>query len=237
MIVCYLVAIAVRGAAADATNHVLRAGPLADKSYAALDAELSHQSLVDASVIALRGERAFGLQRFGEMSEDWRVGYMKLPSGKYDECDYLVLLESLIADAPRPYYDRENQDKVHSLLVSGGALTRTLVPTAEATSIATARAQALNRCLRVFNAIARRAAAGQTDEPKLADLGLPAEATVDPFNGQPLHVKKLADGWLVYSVNGNLKDDGGDIAQIDDIGLGPPSATQPKENEKTGAAP
>ena len=40
--------------------------------------------------------------------------------------------------------------------------------------------------------------------PKLTDLGLPAQATIDPFNGEPLHVKKRPEGWMVYSVGRNL---------------------------------
>jgi hypothetical protein len=56
---------------------------------------------------------------------------------------------------------------------------------------------------------------------KLTDLGLPAEATIDPFNGEPLHVKKLPQGWMVYSVGSNCVDDGGKLDRKTDIGLGP----------------
>jgi hypothetical protein len=33
---------------------------------------------------------------------------------------------------------------------------------------------------------------------------------IDPFDGQPLHYKKLAKGYVVYSVGEDGKDDGGD---------------------------
>lgn len=46
-------------------------------------------------------------------------------------------------------------------------------------------------------------------ELKLTDLGLPTEVTTDPFDGQPLRVVKLPQGWSVYSVDMDLKDDGG----------------------------
>jgi len=55
----------------------------------------------------------------------------------------------------------------------------------------------------------------------LAELGLPAEVTTDPFNGQPLHVVKRPNGWLLYSVDMNLKDDGGQVGQYSDSGFGP----------------
>ena len=50
---------------------------------------------------------------------------------------------------------------------------------------------------------------------------LPADATIDPFNGAPLHLAKLSEGWLIYSVGANLKDDGGDLVDKKDVGLGP----------------
>ena len=46
------------------------------------------------------------------------------------------------------------------------------------------------RCLRVLNALQTHVPAGSNEIPKLTELGLPAETTTDPFNGEPLHVKK-----------------------------------------------
>ena len=34
-------------------------------------------------------------------------------------------------------------------------------------------------------------------------------------------MKKLAEGWVIYSVGRNLKDDGGQVADEADFGLGP----------------
>lgn len=39
---------------------------------------------------------------------------------------------------------------------------------------------------------------------------LPDAAPLDPYTGQPLHYKKLAKGYVVYSVGEDGKDDGGD---------------------------
>ena len=60
---------------------------------------------------------------------------------------------------------------------------------------------------------------------------LPVETTTDPFNGEPLRVKKMPKGWLVYSVGPNLQDDGGKLGDVDhgDIGVGPPPAAKPDE--------
>jgi hypothetical protein len=56
---------------------------------------------------------------------------------------------------------------------------------------------------------------------------------IDPYNGQPMRLKATPDGWVVYSVGTNGRDDGGSNvgAPLDpDVGLGPvkraPSASQ-----------
>ena len=77
------------------------------------------------------------------------------------------------------------------------------------------------RSLRVLNALQGRVPAGSDKIPKLSELGLPVETTIDPFNGEPLHVKRLPQGWLVYSVGRDLQDDGGDFENNRDVGVGP----------------
>ena len=79
----------------------------------------------------------------------------------------------------------------------------------------------MSRSLRVLNAIQTRVPPGSDLVPKLTDLGLPVEATIDPFNGEPLHVKRLPEGWMVYSVGINLVDDGGIPDGKTDVGVGP----------------
>jgi hypothetical protein len=92
-----------------------------------------------------------------------------------------------------------------------------------ATFSSVARVRADIRALRVLNAMQTHVLAGSNEIPKLSELGLPANTTTDPFNGQPLHVKKTAQGWLIYSVGRNLRDDGGKLDDPDgDVGVGPP---------------
>ena len=114
------------------------------------------------------------------------------------------------------------------------SMAREEFPGFEMTYHATTRSQAMIRSLRVLNAIQARAPAGATEAPKLSGLGLPAEATVDPFNGEPLHVKRLPQGWLVYSVGWDLQDHGGTLDGAADFGVGPPPAARPAE--KSGPA-
>ena len=93
------------------------------------------------------------------------------------------------------------------------------------------RIRASVRTLRVLNAIQAKFAPDAKEPPKLSELGLPTEATIDPFNGQPLHVKKLPKGWLVYSVGRNLVDDGGIVDGMTDVGVGPPGSEKKPEKK------
>jgi hypothetical protein len=60
------------------------------------------------------------------------------------------------------------------------------------------------------------------DAKGLAELGLPQAATIDPYSGQPLKLKRTDEGWLVYSVMDNGVDDRGDFIGRMDYGVGPP---------------
>jgi hypothetical protein len=86
------------------------------------------------------------------------------------------------------------------------------------------RHRALSRCIRVLNATL----ASPGKRPKLEELNLPAEATLDPFTSQPLHLRWDDDGVTVYSGGEDLRDDGGKHREpygrmfFWDIGIAPP---------------
>jgi hypothetical protein len=88
------------------------------------------------------------------------------------------------------------------------------------------RTRAKGRALRVLNALQARVPPESKEAPKLSDLALPPEAITDPYSGKPLRVKRLPSGWVVYAVGRDLKDDGGKVDQITDVGFGPPEAGQ-----------
>jgi hypothetical protein len=220
LVINFLVTLAVRGVTIAATDDVLRSGPLPLACYDSLNAELARHDLGHARQAALRSERAFGIQKFREDSA--LRAYLKSPSGMDDQASYLDFMEEAIQMAGRPYFDRQARAKTKVILVRAGPLTKSVAPALEAESVALARTQAGLRALAVLSAILVREQAGKTDEPKLSNLGLPAEVTTDPFNGKPLIVKKTPEGWLIYSVGMNLQDDGGKVdSELNDVGLGP----------------
>ncbi len=72
----------------------------------------------------------------------------------------------------------------------------------------------------MLNAITRREQDGGACQT-LDDLQLPQSETTDPFTGQPLLLEKQDDGWVIYSVGQNRKDDGGTCDDRADFGLAP----------------
>ncbi len=205
LLVNFLVALAVRGVAMDATVDTLRSGPLPEAAYERLETELARQDLSASFRAALRSDRAFGIDYFRELRS--KENYTSLPGGKQDFYDYLVLFSELSQRVDRPYV--ESVDWLGEQHFN--KLTDLMTPAIEATLVTKNRATAQLRCLRVLNALIRRELAGKTDVTALAELGLPADALVDPYNEQPLHVRREKDGWLVYAVGRNLKDDGGEV--------------------------
>jgi hypothetical protein len=72
------------------------------------------------------------------------------------------------------------------------------------------------RCLRVLNALASR---GDFDAD-IFSLGIPKESLVDPFNGEPLRIKRTPNGPIVYSVGDDLTDNDGNMNAPPQIDVG-----------------
>lgn len=237
MLVSYLVSLAVRGVASHATYLVLCSGPIGDAAHDALEKELARYDAVAACRQALVTERAFGLQWFGEMADDWRLGFARFPSFKQDQCDYLEWMETVMRGLSRPYGDHETRVEATAIAMRVGTFTELIVPAIRPTTEATARTQAQVRAVRILNALGRREPSPAAGEPALAGLGLPREVLVDPYNGEQMHVKKRPDGWLVYSVGRNLQDDGGRVGSwpdsaYEDVGWGPIKSAPAPDREK-----
>lgn len=84
----------------------------------------------------------------------------------------------------------------------------------------------LARCTRIVNAMAKK----NDFNADLKSLGLPADCSIDLFDGKPLRVKRTPTGPIIYSIGFNMRDDGGVIGGPlgqSDIGLGPPE--EPKK--------
>jgi hypothetical protein len=223
LIIGYLMTVACENVAMDGVNQVLQAGPVSASARQALDAELVLHDTMEGHNWALRTERSYSLSSVQEMlgSGFWLTrGFVNDLTLRLVE-----LFDRYLEKAARPYAAVVSERHAATRFRSGpnpyGALVTLLEPALAAAREPAERVRAMSRSLRVLGALQVHASPGSNRVPNLNDLGLPAEATIDPFSGKPLHVKKLPQGWMVYSVGSNLVDDGGKLDWKTDIGVGP----------------
>jgi hypothetical protein len=217
LLVGQLVAFALEGVAVESTNQVLRAGPLSEDLHEQLEAELARCNGVELFRDTLREERVRAMDRVDETME------VSLPlawilSIFVDESEYVDFLNLAIEEADNPF--REVAIELKDAEQKSGMLTRRMVPPLVSSFGALARNQAMIRCLRVFNRLLVQDPDG-TKGLAIDQLGLPADAITDPYDGKPLRMMHGANGWKVYSVGQNLQDDGGRLDDQSDVGVGP----------------
>jgi hypothetical protein len=216
----YFVSAVARHRGIIAANRILRSGALPPSAYDALEAELARFDEIESHRRALRIERVF---------EEGLEDYRPIAAGP---------LRPFIMEVRSGYLDRiarqlELSAEPYSVVVAAREATprseSTLQPLSGKNHHALAqlrkvkdRTLALVRCLRILNALERESSRDNVDSARdFAELRLPAEVFIDPYNGEKLQVKQTPDGWLVYSVGENLQDDGGTLTNDLDVGLGP----------------
>ncbi len=225
MIVAYLVALAIRGHAIESANTALQTGPVSKEVCDALDAELAIQDRMEGFVWAIKSERAYNVESFRKFPgrNFWLVGRGFWNTQESACLDIYTTLFALARD-PGPYREIEE-----SIEIRKSVFARLVFPYIKVTYTAVARTRAEIRCLRVLIALQRHASGGGNELPKLTELHLSAESTTDPFTGEALHAKRTPQGWLIYSVGSNLRDDGGNLNDPtnNDVGVGPPPPAKP----------
>jgi hypothetical protein len=218
-LVVSLVSLACFNVGVHAANDALRLGPISDASQQALEDELAQQLPIEAAKHTLKTERPFMLEHYRDFLADG-VGW--LPSMKNDACTSAELVDALLETLPLG--TASTDPKVREILARSGPLTASLEPSFQAYLHAVRRQLATLRSLRILATLSRNKFSPEAAVPQLDELGLPASEIVDPFNGEPMRLKKLPEGWLIYSVGRDLKDDGGDVADKD-VGLAPKRAS------------
>ena len=218
-----LISIALRAQAAEDLNRVLRAGPVGETARKHLDEELHrHEDL-------LRFRRAWQTERVVNLSASQSVGPGGLLSTWFTggmAVDMLDYYESAIPVLCEPWY--VSHDKVRDLASTAstlpsvsGRMLALLTPAIESTYVAYHRNIAVLRSLRIVNALTAYAQRHGHEASGLDALDLPDSVTVDPFSGERLRLRMTDNGWVVYTVFTNVKDDGGDFRNQADWGLGP----------------
>jgi hypothetical protein len=238
ILINYLVTKAIEHMATKCANEVLQAGPVSDQTRAALEAELSLHGSMDLFRKVQKSERAFSLDYFRResprpwiLSNIWQLSalsyfdeFLKFPLNSSSDCvtNDLIKLKKRLSELSFP-----------GTTLFPDAI---MLPAFQATIIASYRTQTYVRSIRIINALQRKVPPDSDKVPTMAELGLPGEVGIDPYNGKTMIIKKLPEGWLVYSVGENLKDDGGKVEDEPngpplDVGFGPKTPA-PQSQEK-----
>jgi hypothetical protein len=232
-LLAYLVAITVRDCAIASVNEALQTGTVSKEVRDALDAELARHESMNIYRRAIVGDRAYGIALHAHLPARnfWlacRVYWNR------QESAYLDAMQELLSLADNPASHRQEEKTLEKVRSAEGICSVLIAPAVQNMHHFVMQSLALVRCLRVLNALQTHVPAGSKEVPKLTELGLPVETITDPFTGEPLQVKKTPQGWLVYSVGQNFKDDGGklDDPTSGDVGVGPPPpAVKPVRND------
>lgn len=220
----YFVSLTFRYIAVDTANLAMQTGPVSEDVRVALDAELAVQERMEGFALAMRSElpmivdclptTVHGIPR----SNVWFVG-----RGVWNmqKSAYLDVFPTLMRLAREPVLYRDIAREIGEE-EENSIMARLLFPGLRGAYRCVASTRAEIRCLRILNAFQTHVPPESNEAPNLTDLGLPAETTTDPFAGEPLHVKKTPQGWLIYSVGANFQDDGGRLDDNSDVGIAPP---------------
>jgi hypothetical protein len=225
MLVNYLVTIAVRGVAVHELNKALRSGVVSAEVRASLDAELARADDPQSFAQMLTTERAVALESMDAMTSRMPpvvVSWLAWPAkqqfmGAYD------MFDEIVVEAQQPW-SQFRRAVIHGGLANNphGVLGELLLPALQAGVQARDRDLTQIRALRILNVLQAFAEAQGREASGLTDLGLPAAVTVDPYSDRPLLLKPTDDGWIVYSVGQNGRDDGGTLDDKRlDVGIGP----------------
>ncbi|MDA1049238.1 MAG: hypothetical protein O3C40_02000 [Planctomycetota bacterium] len=215
----YLMSLGVRGAALDRINQILIDGPVSAESSMLLKDELARNDDMQGFVQCLKSERVLGIASFGELP----LGRLPLWFFKNWESDYLDMMAAEVTMGAAPKYSIASELAAQSTRVaSSGAMVRAVYPALHASREAMDRVRAHVRCLYVVCELQRTALDLGDAGFDIEQLGLDKRFTTDPYTGTLLLTKKTPQGWIIYSVGRNGRDDGGNIGSpFEDVGAGP----------------
>ncbi len=206
-IMASMVNTACRVSLVDNLGGLIKHHQLKPETHQAIEGELSKHGSLDPFVLTLKSERAFGIASFGTFPNLPVIGWV---AGELE--NYVKYMNQQIAIGG----EWPSQQATTETVKTSG-MTDLLVPAVKSAREANLRSIAQTRCVRVFNAIQSQPADAKS--PSIDSLGLPAEAIIDPFSGDPLIMQNSDAGWTVYSVGPNGTDDGGQVTSEESVPL------------------
>jgi hypothetical protein len=221
----HLVALGMRGIMFDAINLALRHNSISPAVRVELDAALASLDTLEPLKAAIRSEPAYLIPLITEQTGGGfafiRWTLLNRMLGELDVEYQAYQVAQLPLDQIRPQWNPVT--KQASPPQFAGIKSGSMATPFAAVFVGEFRHLALSRCLRVLNELGNYRAKAGKDAESIEQLALPRGATIDPWSGQPLHIKMTTAGFVVYSVWQNGVDDGGRFDPIDgDWGFGPP---------------
>ena len=203
---------------------VIRVTP---QTRALLEAELAQQDNLKPIQHAMQTERAVAISNIegsvGNIPGLVRWSAQNWMTGQLELLDKACQAAQLPLDDLRPIRNPTPQQLQNPYLLADVAKDPLIGKSIMVSFDAEFRRLSQTRALRVLNALGEYRQRTGKDAESLDQLSLPKEATIDPWTGDPLKLKKTDKGWLIYSVGKNATDDGGDFSKNnDDEGLRPP---------------
>jgi hypothetical protein len=241
LVISQLVRVACVVVACQAVERTLAQGEPGSKDLTDLQQMLEEEDAHPTALIAMRGERAqwheiFDALESGDvlMSQiadpdtppDWRdtyLGWVHRDRIRSEHPLFLSLMTRWVEEARLPTYEQGivGQGFADELrnLPSHAPITRLMFPALDRAAEAFRRKHAHVRCLAAALA-AERYRRKHGDWPETLGRLTPdflAEVPLDPYDGEPLRYRRLADGVVVYSVGRDEVDDGGTIDRVNAI--------------------
>jgi hypothetical protein len=239
--------------AAQAASRVLLDGPVSPDVQRALEEELCLHDDRETFLWTIRTERAEGLDTFrallrgdpfeayDSLHDERNKGILRTmarwlaPLMRWrvwnEACDFIDMTGYALDFGMAPFYVvREDLPDPPKDYEQSGSITAFAFRQIWMFRQTAETERAYLRCLRILNALPRDGGHTEDVSSLLTNLGLPPEACIDPYDGQPLRIKRNERGWLVYSVGPNLRDDGGELGYIlheRDIAIG--ATTSPED--------
>jgi hypothetical protein len=235
-LISLLVRIAIRGVALRKVERILAQGQLTDASLAAFQRFLEEEAAAPLLLIGVRGERGImdGLMQaiqngdlsvarfqvlFNSGRSSWltleNVQFLLLPGAiKNNRAALLHFNNQIVELAKLPIEEiREPLRELSAAAQGLPPLARQVGSAYHKVVQAFQRDQALMRCAIVLLAAERYRLANGHWPKTLSEL-VPTyldKVPVDPFDGQLLRSRRLADGLVIYSVGMDGKDNGGNL--------------------------
>lgn len=209
-VVTFLVTTACRSEMVRTLNSILQTQDVTDESHAAIERVLAIQDALPGFLNGIQTERVIGIESLRQLPFplSWLGG------------DLMGYLEFMQAEEDAGTKSQWKFPNANPVALSGIAMTA--LPAMESARQAMNRLRGEMRCLRVLNAIQQREldVKGLSESGSLegSNLPLPPDATIDPFNGQPIQIQ-VNNGLVIYCVGTNLVDDGGDVQGETDFGI------------------